>query len=112
MPQLTPKPFDEEKGPAMVFADEAQSIHLADMSGDGLSDIVRIRNGEVSYWPNLGYGKFGAKVTMKDAPYFDYPEQFNPSLLHLADVSGTGATDILYLGQNKFKAWLNLSGNA
>lgn len=111
-PELTPKPFDEEKGPAIVFADQAQSIHLADMSGDGLSDIVRIRNGEVSYWPNLGYGRFGAKVTMKDAPYFDHPEQFNPSYLHLADVSGTGATDILYLGQTKFTAWINLSGNA
>jgi RHS repeat-associated protein len=110
--ELTPKPFDEERGPAIVFADETQSIHLTDMSGDGLSDIVRVRNGEICYWPNLGYGKFGPKVTMKNAPYFDHPEKFNPGLLHLADVSGTGATDILYLGQNKFKAWFNLSGNA
>jgi RHS repeat-associated protein len=111
-PELTPKPFDEEKGPAIVFADETQSIYVADMSGDGLPDIVRIRNGEICYWPNLGYGKFGAKVSTRNAPQFDRPEQFNPSYLHLADISGTGATDILYLGQNKFKAWLNLSGNA
>lgn len=111
-PQRTPKPFDEEKGPAIVFADETQSIYLADMSGDGLSDIVRIRNGEVCYWPSLGHGQFGAKVLMGEAPHFDHPEQFNPSYLHLADVSGTGATDILYLGRNRFKAWLNLSGNA
>ena len=111
-PRLTPKPFDEEKGPTVVFADGTQSIHLADMSGDGLADIVRVRNGEICYWPNLGHGKFGAKVTMKNAPRFDHPDQFNPSYLHLADVSGTGASDILYLGQNRFKAWLNLSGNA
>jgi hypothetical protein len=32
---------------------------LADLSGDGLTDIVCIRDGEVSYWPNLGYGRFG-----------------------------------------------------
>ncbi len=32
--------------------------------GDGLTDWVRIRNGEVCYWANLGYGRFGAKVTM------------------------------------------------
>ncbi|MGH8644423.1 MAG: hypothetical protein ACREX4_08205 [Gammaproteobacteria bacterium] len=38
------------------------------LSGDGLTDIVRIRNGEVCYWPNLGYGRFGAKVTMDGAP--------------------------------------------
>lgn len=32
---------DERKGPAVVFANPEQSIHVADMSGDGLSDIVR-----------------------------------------------------------------------
>jgi len=67
-PELAPKPFDDEQGPAIVFADAGQSIYLADMSGDGLTDIVRIRNGEVCYWPNLGYGHFGAKVTMAQAP--------------------------------------------
>ena len=36
------QPWDEEKGPRVVFADSTQSIHLADMSGDGLTDIVRI----------------------------------------------------------------------
>ena len=105
--EVSLKSFDEETGPAIVFADSEQSIFLADMCGDGLTDIVRIRNGEICYWPNLGYGKFGAKVNMGNAPLFDYPDHFNPAYLHLADVSGTGATDILYLGQNKFKAWLN-----
>ena len=65
------KPLDEEKGPSGRFADATQSIYLADMSGDGLTDLVRIRNGEVCYWPNLGYGRFGAKVTMDNAPWFD-----------------------------------------
>ena len=111
-PELATKPFDEEKGPAIVFADSKQSIFLADMTGDGLTDIVRIRNSDICYWSNLGYGKFGAKVSMSNAPTFDYPDLFNPSYLHLSDVSGTGVTDILYLGQNKFKAYLNLSGNA
>ena len=56
-----PKSWDEEQGPALVFSDPTQSIFLADMSGDGLSDLVRIRYGEVCYWPNLGYGRFGAQ---------------------------------------------------
>ncbi len=105
------KPFDEELGPAIVFADAQQTIFLADMSGDGLTDIVRIRNGEICYWPNLGYGHFGAKVPMSNAPVFDYPEHFNPAYIQLADISGTGTTDILYLGHNTCRAWLNLSGN-
>lgn len=111
-PELAPKPFDEEQGPAIVFADSTQSIFLADMSGDGLTDIVRIRNGEVCYWPNLGYGRFGRKVTMNGSPWFDAPELFNPAYIQLADISGTGATDLLYLGKNRFRAWLNRSGNA
>jgi hypothetical protein len=45
--------LDEEKGPKLVFADGTQSIYLADISGDGLTDLVRIRNGDVCYWPNL-----------------------------------------------------------
>lgn len=105
------KTFDEERGPAIVFADQEQTIFLADMVGDGLTDIVRIRNGEICYWANMGYGKFSPKINMSNAPWFDHPDLFNPQYLHLADVSGTGATDILYLGKNLFKAYLNLSGN-
>ncbi len=110
--ELAPKPYDEEKGPALVFADATESIFLVDINGDGLTDIVRIRNGEVCYWPNTGYGRFGAKVCMSFAPLFDTPDQFNPAYIHLADISGTGATDIIYCGKNQFRAWINLSGNA
>jgi hypothetical protein len=59
----------------------------------------------------MGYGKFSAKVAMGNAPLFDHPDLFDPQYLHLADVSGTGATDIIYLGTNQFKAFINLSGN-
>jgi RHS repeat-associated protein len=107
-----PKPSDEERGPAVVFSGSQQTIFIADMTGDGLLDIVRIRNGDVCYWPNLGYGQFGAKVAMDAAPVFDRPDLFDARNLHLADVSGTGATDLLYLGPRGCHAYLNLSGNA
>ncbi|MBB3841983.1 RHS repeat-associated protein [Runella defluvii] len=111
-PELAAKPYDEEQGAAIVFADQEQRIFLADMSGDGMTDIVRIRNGEVCYWANMGYGRFAPKVTMRNSPVFDHSDLFNPSYIQLADVSGTGATDIIYLGKNTFKAYLNCSGNA
>ena len=62
------KSISEDRGPAVVFADETQSVFLADMSGDGLTDIVRIRNGEIAYWANMGYGRFSAKISMGNAP--------------------------------------------
>ncbi len=109
--QRVRKVFDEEQGPAIVFADSTQTIFLADMSGDGLTDIARIRNGEIVYWPNLGYGHFGAKISMGHAPLLDHPDAFNPRHIKLADIDGSGTTDLIYLGQDKFRVWLNLSGN-
>ncbi|PSR18282.1 toxin [filamentous cyanobacterium CCP3] len=106
------QPWDEEKGPRVVFADSTQSIHLADMSGDGLSDIVRLRNGEVCYWPNLGYGRFGAKVTMDDAPWFERTDLFNQRRIVLADIDGSGTTDILYLSSQGLQIYFNQSGNS
>jgi RHS repeat-associated protein len=104
-------PGDEEKGPRLVFADGTQSIYQADLSGDGLSDLVRIRNGEVCYWPNLGYGLFGAKVTMDNSPWFDSPDQFDQRRMRLADTDGSGTTDILYVGRDCVQIYFNQSGN-
>ena len=105
------KPRDDEKGPALVFADGAQSIFLADMSGDGLTDLVRIRNGSVCYWPNLGYARFGAKVQMGGEMWFDNPEQFDPRRVRLADVDGSGTTDVLYLHRDGVRIYENQAGN-
>jgi RHS repeat-associated protein len=106
-----PVPHDEREGPHVVFADGTQSIYLADMSGDGLSDIVRIRNGEVCYWPNTGYGTFGRKVTMDNSPWFEDPDLFDQKRIKLADTDGSGTTDILYLGHDGIKVFLNETGN-
>lgn len=104
--------IDEEQGPRLVFADGTQSIYLADMSGDGLTDLVRIRNGAVCYWPNLGYGRFGAKVTMDHAPWFDAPDLFDQRRIRLADIDGSGLVDILYLTGQGVQLYFNQSGNA
>lgn len=106
------KALDEESGPRIVFNEAFQTIFLADMSGDGLTDIVRIRNGEVCYWANMGYGRFSAKITMQGAPHFDLPDQYDPARLRLADIDGSGPTDILYLGRNDIRYWHNQSGNS
>ncbi|WAS90969.1 SpvB/TcaC N-terminal domain-containing protein [Nannocystis punicea] len=110
-PYLVRKPHDERMGPALVFADNTGSVFLADMTGDGLADIVRVRNGEVAYWPNHGHGKFGRRITLDASPVFDKPDQFQPARLRLADVAGTGPTDLIYLGTEGTKIWLNQAGN-
>src|SRR4029453_9748996 len=96
----------------LFLPDGSQCIFLAALSGCGLSDLVRIRVSDVCYWPNLGYGHFGAKVTMDNAPWFDMPEQFDPRRLRLADIDGSGVTDIIYFARNQPRFWFNQSGNA
>lgn len=105
------KNTDEEKGPRLIFSDESQTVFLADMSGDGLTDLVRIRSGEVCYWPNLGFCNFGSKIEFENSPVFDSPDQFNPFYLKLADIDGSGTTDIIYLGKNEYAIYLNQNGN-
>ncbi len=109
--ETTRPALDEEHGPRLLFADAEQSIYLADLSGDGLTDLLRIRNGEVCYWPNLGYGRFGAKVTMDNAPWFDEPDKFNQQRIRLADIDGSGVVDIIYLAAEEVRFYFNQSGN-
>jgi RHS repeat-associated protein len=105
-------PKDDERGPRVVFADAEQSVYLADMTGDGLTDLVRIRNGEVCYWPNLGRGRFGAKVTMAGAAVFDTPDRFDQRRVRLFDVDGSAPADLLYLGPEGVRVWFNQAGNS
>jgi RHS repeat-associated protein len=106
-----PAPWDERVGPRAVFADGTGSLHLADMSGDGLSDLVRIRNGEVCYWPNLGHGRFGRRITMGGVRRLVGDDRYDPGRVRLADVDGTGTNDLLYAGDDGVWLCFNRSGN-
>ncbi len=103
---------DDQIGPRALFTDPDESLYLADMTGDGLSDLVRIRRRSVVYWPNRGYGRFGAKVTMEDAPVLDRPEAFDQRRIRLADVDGSGTVDILYLRPDVVDLFVNRAGNS
>ena len=102
---------DEDWGPRVVFSDEQQRVQLADMSGDGLVDIVRIRNGEVCYWPNLGYGRFGRKIVLENSPHFAAPDAFDAKRIRFADVDGSGTSDIFYLDSHGVTLYRNQAGN-
>ena len=104
-------PADDGRGPRLVFADADRSLFLADMTGDGLTDLVRIDRGGVCYWPNLGYGRFGRKVTMDGAPRLDRPDRFDRARLTLADTDGSGTADLIYHGTAGIDIYLNESGN-
>ncbi len=103
---------DDDKGPVGLFDDGRERLFLADMNGDGLADLVRIRNGSVCYWPSLGYGMFGAKVTMAVPDLFDTADAFDTKRMRLCDVDGSGTIDLIYLHADHAAIYANLSGNA
>jgi hypothetical protein len=90
-----------------LAVEENQSFHVADMTGDGVYDLVRIRNNEVCYWPGRGRGRFGDKVKMRNAPDL---EGAQPSQVVLADINGNGATDLVLLGAGTVSYWENRGG--
>ncbi len=99
---------DSDHFPNVNFGDPR--IRTADLSGDGLQDIVMVTNGGVFYWPNLGYGRFGAKRQMRNAPRPGF--NFDPNRVILADINGDGLTDYIYINTNSVDYWINQSGNA
>ena len=81
------------------------------MTGDGLPDQVRITNGRVEYFPNMGNGRFGEVVVMENSPVIDFNCEFDASRIRLFDLDGSGTSDILYIGNGEIKYWYNASGN-
>jgi RHS repeat-associated protein len=105
------RPPDEDSGPQLLTSNETHAVHFADFTGDGLADLVRVGNGEVCYWPNLGYGRFGPKVTMDGLEPFDAHETFDLRRVLLADIDGSGTTDVIYLHGDGVRLYFNSCGN-
>ncbi|MCB0637870.1 MAG: hypothetical protein KDC54_14680, partial [Lewinella sp.] len=96
--------------PDVYFDDLSGRVRLADMTGDGLNDIVLVHDGRIDYWPNLGYGKFGRRNTMANTPRIGY--DYDPQRLFLADLDGSGSADLVYVEHCRVRFWFNQSGNA
>src|SRR2546426_135572 len=48
---------------------------------------------------------------MSNAPLFDYPNLFDQKRIRVADIDGSGTTDIIYLGQHDIRLYFNHAGN-
>lgn len=85
-------------------------LGFGDIFGDGLSHRIRIRNGMVECWPNLGYGRFGKRVVFGNSPRFG--DELDESRLFLVDLDGSGASDIAYAYPDRIEVFVNKGGNS
>ncbi len=83
-------------------------VKLADMTGDGLQDLVRVDGSAIRYWPYLGYGRWADPVVMTNAPVL--PRGYDPQRLFLADVDGDGCADFVYVDDGSVTLWFNRGG--
>ncbi|KAK0727685.1 virulence plasmid 65kDa B protein-domain-containing protein, partial [Lasiosphaeria miniovina] len=91
---------------------ELMALLTADMTGDGLVDVVQVSRSGIQYWPNLGHGRFGAVVQMDNAPVADRNDQFTTERLRLVDMTGSGTADFVYfVPGGGAHVYFNLVGN-
>ena len=84
-------------------------VAFSDMAGSGQQHLVEVRADGVRYWPNLGHGRFGQPISLSG---FSQPAaSFNPEQLYLADMDGSGTTDLIYALSDHLLVYLNQSGN-
>ncbi|HYR44232.1 MAG TPA: toxin TcdB middle/N-terminal domain-containing protein, partial [Terriglobia bacterium] len=86
-------------------------VVFADMTGDGLSDIVEIASGSVQYWPNLGNGRYGDGIRMTNAPRLP-GLQHNSDSVFLVDVDGDGCADLVRVTAEGVTVAINRNGSA
>lgn len=99
--------------PNVNFSDPR--IKFGDMTGDGLQDIVSVYDGNIEYWPNLGYGKWGRRIHMQNSPRFQnygYTFGYDPKRILIGDVDGDGCADVVYVDDRKVVVWINQDGNS
>ena len=89
--------------------DARKLVAFADMPGSGQAHLAEISADGVRYWPNLGQGRFGQPVTMEG--FTQDAATFDPDRVSLADMDGSGSTDIIYACSDALLLYLNESGN-
>ena len=82
LPGLTPGFFDDGR------------LELLDWNGDGLPDLLELRNGQARVWPNLGRSRWGFPQTQ---PQVAAPLNLDEAGVAFADMQGNGTADLLVM---------------
>jgi RHS repeat-associated protein len=101
--------FPVSRTPPVSLTD--QHVYLADMTGDGYTDIVLVNGGGVTYWPARADGGWDAPISMSPGPAPSLDQDWNPLRLALFDVDGDGCADLVYVGADTVTIWLNTGAN-
>ncbi|ODQ08079.1 SpvB/TcaC N-terminal domain-containing protein [Shigella sp. FC1655] len=84
-------------------------VAFSDVLGSGQQHLIKVDYQGVTCWVHLGEGQFSLPMTI---PGFSADRlKFNPNQLYLADLDGSGTTDIIYAQSTHLEVYFNQSGN-
>ena len=84
------------------------TVHLADMDGDGLADlVVRSASDDIFFFPNQGSNSWGNRLPMSVADY-PPPAPYGVTNVRTADLDFDKRMDILQCDGLQYRLWLNL----
>ncbi|WP_349969702.1 SpvB/TcaC N-terminal domain-containing protein [Pseudomonas caspiana] len=101
-------PHDQDRLP-LLSDSPSELVGFSDLLGTGQQHLIRIRHNEIRFWPNLGRGHFGKGQLFAELS-FDYAT-FDAGRIRLADLDGSGASDVLYLQTDDIQVFMNQGGN-
>ncbi|MCB9765461.1 MAG: hypothetical protein H6739_37145 [Alphaproteobacteria bacterium] len=82
-------------------------VFFADITGDGLADLVHVGPRRITVWPALGLGRFDAPFQLEGAPNLT---DVDPRSLRWADVSGSGQADLIWHQPGQAVVFFNQAG--
>jgi YD repeat-containing protein len=83
-------------------------LRLADINGDGLTDLVALRDNGVRVWLSTGYGAFTQGKSMASAPSLSPGER---ARTQIGDATGDGLADLLLVESGQARIWENIAGS-
>jgi RHS repeat-associated protein len=102
-------PAQRVVNPPPVGLDD-ERVHLADINGDGIPDLVYMERSRIRVWPGVGAGRFGPPFEMQHPP--DLGSSFDPKAVRWADMTGSGQSDLLYVRNGTVTICFNYAGSA
>lgn len=76
--------------------------YLSDMNGDGLQDLVSLKDGTLYYYPSKGLYGYDAAVV-----YSTPPRVYSTGSFKLVDMNGDGLSDVTFITSNYVQVWIN-----
>ena len=109
--QRVSKPWDEERGPACCSRTASSRSTWPTCRATGSPTSCGCATARCATGPTWAMAGSARRSRWTTARWFDRPEQFDQRRVRLADVDGSGTTDILYLHAKGVRVYFNQSGN-